>query len=164
MFVLSVDSILGREALVVLSNLIQLMAEKIDEPILHVNFWIKGRIAISVVRSYSRIIHGLQLPIPLWYWDPNWDLALGNRSAQYIACQNNFMRTSANFFLSPMWPNPPTLIFTPRLCSLWPWMDTNNSERGKKSIGVKSRDFGNKAGIRQKSERNQKAKIDRHRI
>ena len=125
MFVLSVDSILGREALVVLSNLIQLMAEKIDEPILHVQFWIKGRIAISVVRSYSRIIHGLQLPIPLWYWDPNWDLALGNRSAQYIACQNNFMRTSANFFCHPC---DPTLLpsFSHRPCALYghEWIQT----------------------------------------
>ena len=35
-FVISVDKILGREALVVLANLNQLMAEKNDEPILHV--------------------------------------------------------------------------------------------------------------------------------
>ena len=35
-FFLSVDGMLGREALVVLANFIQLVAEKIDEPILHV--------------------------------------------------------------------------------------------------------------------------------
>ena len=35
-FVLSVDSILGRQDLVVLANLSQLTALKMDEPILHV--------------------------------------------------------------------------------------------------------------------------------
>ena len=35
-FVLSVDGILGREAPIVLANLIRLMAAKIDEPIFHV--------------------------------------------------------------------------------------------------------------------------------
>ena len=35
-FVLSVDGMLGREALVLLANLSQLIAAKMDEPILHV--------------------------------------------------------------------------------------------------------------------------------
>ena len=39
-FVLSVDGMLGNQALVVLVNLSQLMADKMDEPILHVHGWI----------------------------------------------------------------------------------------------------------------------------
>ena len=55
-FVLSVGGMIGREALIVLTNLIQLMAEKMNEPILHVQGWIKSRIAITVARSYSLVI------------------------------------------------------------------------------------------------------------
>ena len=57
-FVLSVDGMLGREALVVLANLNQIMAAKMDEPILHVWGWINGGISISFVISYSHMICG----------------------------------------------------------------------------------------------------------
>ena len=43
-FVLSVYGMLGREALVVLANLIRLMAAKMDEPIFHMGDWNNGRI------------------------------------------------------------------------------------------------------------------------
>ena len=42
LFVLSVDGILGMEAIVLLANLILLMATKTQEPILHVSVWING--------------------------------------------------------------------------------------------------------------------------
>ena len=50
LFVLSVDGMLGREALVALDNLSQLMAAKMDEPILHVRGYINGQILIAVTR------------------------------------------------------------------------------------------------------------------
>ena len=50
LFIIYVDSMLGREALVILANLSQLMAEKMDEPILHVQGWISGQIKIIVAR------------------------------------------------------------------------------------------------------------------
>ena len=50
-FVISVDGMIGRETLVVLMNLSQLLAEKIYQLIFHVQGWINGRIAISIKRS-----------------------------------------------------------------------------------------------------------------
>ena len=47
-FVLSVNGMLGREAMVVLANLSQIMAAKLDKLISHVKDWINGRIAITV--------------------------------------------------------------------------------------------------------------------
>ena len=76
-FVIYVDGLLGREALAVLTNLSRLMAEKMDETILHVRGWINGRIVIVVASSYSRIICGARPPSPLWDQDPDWDPALG---------------------------------------------------------------------------------------
>ena len=77
MFVISDGGILGREALVVLANLNQLMAEKNDEPILHVWGCINSRITIEVTISYSLMIHVAWLPIPLQDWEPDWGLASG---------------------------------------------------------------------------------------
>ena len=57
-FVLSVNGMLGREALVVLADLSRIMAAKIDEPILHVQGWINGHITNAVARSYSCMIRG----------------------------------------------------------------------------------------------------------
>ena len=51
-FVISVDGMLGREVLVVLSKLSQVMAEKREEPLLQVKGWVKVRISIAVARSY----------------------------------------------------------------------------------------------------------------
>ena len=45
-FFLSVNGVLGKGDLVVLANLIQLVAAKMDEPILHVQCWINGWISI----------------------------------------------------------------------------------------------------------------------
>ena len=72
LFVISIDGILGRETLVLLTNLIWLMAEKTDNPILHVCGCINGPIEISVERSYSRIIRGTRLPGPLRDREPDW--------------------------------------------------------------------------------------------
>ena len=64
---------LRREALVVLLQLIQLMAEEIAEPLLQVRGWVNSQIAIAVARSYSQMIRGSLLPSPLWEKDPDWD-------------------------------------------------------------------------------------------
>ena len=64
-FFISVDGIIVKEALIVLTNLSQLMAVKIEEPISHICVWVKGRIPIAVARSHSRIICGASLPSPL---------------------------------------------------------------------------------------------------
>ena len=73
---------LEKEALIVLTNLSQLMAAKIEEPILHVRGWVNGRIAIKVGRSYSHMIRGARLPSPLRYRYPDWDSGSGLRLAQ----------------------------------------------------------------------------------
>ena len=52
LFVLSVDGMMGKEALVVLSTFIQLMDAKLNKPILHVTGWINDQVAIAAVRSY----------------------------------------------------------------------------------------------------------------
>ena len=49
-FSLSVDGMLGKEALFVLANLSRLMAEKLEKSISHVFDWVNGRITIMVVR------------------------------------------------------------------------------------------------------------------
>ena len=62
-----------------LSQLIQIMVEKMEEPLSQVRKWVNGRIAIAVARSYSRMIRGARLPSPLWEWDPGWDPESGIR-------------------------------------------------------------------------------------
>ena len=52
-FVLSVDGILRRKALVLISKLSLVVAEKREEPVLKVRGWVNGLITIVVVRSYS---------------------------------------------------------------------------------------------------------------
>ena len=64
---------LGRETLVVLTTLSQLIAAKMDDPILHMQGWVNGGITIEVARVYSQIIHGDRLPSPLQDRDPDWD-------------------------------------------------------------------------------------------
>ena len=51
-FFLSVDGMLGKKVLVVLTNLSHLMAAKMEEPILQVRFWVNFRITTAVARSY----------------------------------------------------------------------------------------------------------------
>ena len=76
-FVLSVDGMLGRESLVVLSQFSQVMAEKREEPLSQVRGWVNGRIAIVIVRSYSQMIRVSQLPSTLREREPGWYLELG---------------------------------------------------------------------------------------
>ena len=71
-FVISVDGMLGKKALVILANLSQIMAAKMDEPILHVRGWINGRIAIAFARLYSQMIHEDRLPSHLWDYPHFW--------------------------------------------------------------------------------------------
>ena len=72
-FFLSVDGILRKEALVVLSGFSRLMAEKHEEPMSQVQGWINGRIAIVVTRLYYSMIHGARLPSPLREQEPDWN-------------------------------------------------------------------------------------------
>ena len=65
-FFLSVDGILGKEALVVLPNVSRLMAEKLEKPISHVCGCVNGRIAITVAAFYSHMIIGARLPNSLY--------------------------------------------------------------------------------------------------
>ena len=81
LFVISVNGMLGREALVVLANLSRLMATKIDEPILYVQSWVNRRIVIAVTRLYSRMICWDKLPSPLRDQELDWDPASGLRLA-----------------------------------------------------------------------------------
>ena len=62
---LSADGILGKEALVVLTNVIWLMVEKPEKYISHVRGWVNGWIEITVKKSYSHTIRGARLPSPL---------------------------------------------------------------------------------------------------
>ena len=71
------DGLLGREALVVISQLILVMVYKREEPLLQVRGWVNGRIDIAVVRSYSRMICGARLPSPLREQELDWDLESG---------------------------------------------------------------------------------------
>ena len=82
MLALSVDGMLGRETLDILRNVSQLMAETIDELILHMQGYIDTCIKISVARSYLWMISGDQLPILLNERDPDWDPESGLGLAQ----------------------------------------------------------------------------------
>ena len=64
-FFFLVDGMTGKEALVVLANLIRIMDVKLDEPILHVTDWVNGRIEIAVTRSYSKLIRRARASSPL---------------------------------------------------------------------------------------------------
>ena len=68
---------LVKEALVVLTQLSQTMAEKKYNPFLYVQGWINGQIAIAVTRLYSRMIRRARLPSPLQDMEPYWDPELG---------------------------------------------------------------------------------------
>ena len=60
LFVLLVDGMIDKEALIVLATSIWLMFGKLDGPILNVTGWVIGRIAVVVARSYYRILHRAQ--------------------------------------------------------------------------------------------------------
>ena len=55
-FVFSVDSVLGKEALVVLTNLSRPMVTKMEEPLSHAHGWVNIRIEIVVMILYSCMI------------------------------------------------------------------------------------------------------------
>ena len=58
---------------VVLATLIQLMAEKMYEPISKVKGWVNVQIEIAVARLYSWVLRRARFPSPLWERDPDWD-------------------------------------------------------------------------------------------
>ena len=77
LFVLTVDGILGKEALVTLNNLIRLIVTKIEEPLSQVRGWVNRWIESTVMRLYYRMILRASLPSPRWDQEPDWDLVLG---------------------------------------------------------------------------------------
>ena len=58
--------VMGKEALVVLTTLSQLIAAKLDKSISHITGWDNGWVSITVVRLYYRLLRGYWDPIPLW--------------------------------------------------------------------------------------------------
>ena len=69
-FFLSVDCMLGKEALVILTNLTRLMAAKLDKSFSHVRGWVNAQIAIMVTKSYYCMIHRAFPPSTLQYREP----------------------------------------------------------------------------------------------
>ena len=67
---------LGKKALVVLDNLIQLTEEDTEEPIPHVHGLVNGWIEIAVMRLYLCRIRGARLPITIQDRDLDWELGL----------------------------------------------------------------------------------------
>ena len=53
------------------------MAEKMEEPILHVKGWVNGQVEIAVVRLYYRMHWGAWVTSTLSNQDPNWGWVLG---------------------------------------------------------------------------------------
>ena len=56
-FLFSVDGVLGKEALVVLSGLSLIMAAKTEEPKFHVRIWVNGlncNISCNIVLTYDQ--------------------------------------------------------------------------------------------------------------
>ena len=76
-FVLLVDGMIGNELQVILANLSRIVAAKMDEPILHVKFWVNCQISIAVARLYSRVLRRYQVPSPVRTRYPDWELSLG---------------------------------------------------------------------------------------
>ena len=81
-FLISVDGMLGKEALAVLTNLSRHIQTKLEEPLLQVCGWFNGQIKIMVARLYYFTIHGDCLPITLREWEPDWDPGSGLGLAQ----------------------------------------------------------------------------------
>ena len=109
-FSVYMDGMLRKEALFVLTNLIQFMAEKLEKPISHIRGWGNGQITILIARLYSCIIRGACLPIRIQYWELYWDSGAVLGLAQYIAHQNNFMRTPAQNNRHLHDPPPPSSL------------------------------------------------------
>ena len=68
----SVDRMMGKESLVILSIVSRLMAAKMDGPNFHVKVWVNDRIVIAVARSYSRVLYGAQAPSSLRTRELDW--------------------------------------------------------------------------------------------
>ena len=155
-FALSVDGMLGKEALVLLVNLSRLVAAKMEEPISYMRGWVNGRITIAVTISYSRMIRGARLPIPLgtgsrtgnrvWVWD--WRNKSRARIVSCTPAQNSFVSCPTSHF-------PP---FLDRAMRARLHMDDRQRQppeaqtrammakkRRRKGIGVKSWEFGVKS-------------------
>ena len=76
-FSISVDVMLGKEALAVLMTLSQLMAGKLEEPILQACVWVNNWITIVVLMSYYCINSVYSLTSTLQEKDMDWDSIFG---------------------------------------------------------------------------------------
>ena len=76
------DRMMGKEAQGVLANLSQIVSAKMEEPISHVDGWVNGWVAITVIRLYSRMLCGDRFPSPLPTRDPGWQSGQGSGLAQ----------------------------------------------------------------------------------
>ena len=81
-FVISFDGMLVKEVLVILANFSGLVATKMEEPISHARIWVDFRIAMTVARSYSRMIQVSCLPSPLQDRETDWKSGSGLVLAQ----------------------------------------------------------------------------------
>ena len=69
-FSLSVDGMVGKETLTVITNVSQLMATKLEETISHGRGKVNNWITIAVSRLYYKMIRGDLSPSHLQYWAP----------------------------------------------------------------------------------------------
>ena len=112
-FSLSIDGMLGKEALVALPNLSLLVEVKMEEPILHVRGCVNSQILIAVSKYYHRMIHIAYPPSLLWYRDTDWESGSGLALMQKLARQNSFAQTCTIFiFFLPTSNLPPFLNLT----------------------------------------------------
>ena len=98
MFSLSVDGMLGKEALVALTNLSLLVEVKMEKPIMHVQGSVNSQIVIAVSKYYHRMIHIACPPSLLWYRDTYWESGSGLGLTQKLARQNSFAHTCTKLF------------------------------------------------------------------
>ena len=77
LFVLSVNKILRKAALAILTNLSRRMADKHEEHISQVRGWFNGRIKITIARLLSSMIRRDSLPSNLWEQEMDSDLGSG---------------------------------------------------------------------------------------
>ena len=111
---------LGKEALVVLTNLSRLMAAKMEDSILHTRGWVHVRITIAAVRLYPFMIHGAYPPSPLSDREPDWGSSYiwdwhNKFCARIVSCtsaQNSFVYCPTSNF-------PPVLNHKTRVGDMW---------------------------------------------
>ena len=139
---------LGREALIVLSQLHWVIAEKRAEPLSQVRGWVNRWMKITVMRSYSQMIRGSRLPSPLREQESDWDTESGIGLADYTTrpSKNTYMAKDAS--KPPMRPPlPPSRTTSGSTCrnqvSMGFWSKNQGLQHKKVGIGRENRKTGN---------------------